>query len=139
MTDAQFAARLPLGVTGPFRLVDAAGKSTFVKFHWKPLLGTHSLDWDDLDAVTLYAHNLPLEAWAEMGPLGLALVLGLYASAGTLLWRIRRHPDAWLVAPGVAAFLLANLVDWPWHLAGATAIWAICLGGCLALGRQASD
>jgi catalase len=30
-----------------FRLVDAQGKSTFVKFHWRPLLGTHSLDWDE--------------------------------------------------------------------------------------------
>jgi len=23
------------------------GPSTFVKFHWKPVLGTHSLDWDE--------------------------------------------------------------------------------------------
>ncbi|HVZ71633.1 MAG TPA: catalase [Polyangia bacterium] len=30
-----------------FRLVNEAGKSTFVKFHWRPLLGTHSLDWDE--------------------------------------------------------------------------------------------
>ncbi len=30
-----------------FRLVNAQGKSTFVKFHWKPVLGTHSLDWDE--------------------------------------------------------------------------------------------
>jgi catalase len=30
-----------------FRLVNEAGKSTFCKFHWKPLLGTHSLVWDE--------------------------------------------------------------------------------------------
>jgi catalase len=30
-----------------FRLVDAAGNSTFVKFHWKPALGVHSLIWDE--------------------------------------------------------------------------------------------
>ncbi|MDQ2643447.1 MAG: catalase [Myxococcota bacterium] len=30
-----------------FRFVNAQGKSTFVKFHWRPLLGTHSLDWDE--------------------------------------------------------------------------------------------
>jgi catalase len=30
-----------------FRLVNEAGASTFVKFHWKPLLGTHSLVWDE--------------------------------------------------------------------------------------------
>jgi catalase len=30
-----------------FRLVNKAGKSSFCKFHWKPLLGTHSLVWDE--------------------------------------------------------------------------------------------
>ncbi len=30
-----------------FRLVNEAGRSTFCKFHWKPLLGTHSLVWDE--------------------------------------------------------------------------------------------
>jgi catalase len=30
-----------------FRLVNAQGESHFVKFHWKPLLGTHSLVWDE--------------------------------------------------------------------------------------------
>jgi len=30
-----------------FRLVNAAGESVFVKFHWNPVAGTHSLDWDE--------------------------------------------------------------------------------------------
>lgn len=30
-----------------FRFVNEAGKSHFVKFHWKPLLGVHSLVWDE--------------------------------------------------------------------------------------------
>ncbi|CAN5116485.1 hypothetical protein BH23BAC1_BH23BAC1_14120 [soil metagenome] len=30
-----------------FRFVNASGKGTFVKFHWRPLLGTHSLVWDE--------------------------------------------------------------------------------------------
>jgi catalase len=30
-----------------FRLVNALGQSTFVKFHWRPAAGTHSLDWDE--------------------------------------------------------------------------------------------
>jgi catalase len=30
-----------------FRLVNSKGQSTFCKFHWKPLLGTHSLAWDE--------------------------------------------------------------------------------------------
>ncbi len=30
-----------------FRFINAAGKSTLVKFHWKPILGSHSLSWDE--------------------------------------------------------------------------------------------
>src|SRR5678815_6063300 len=30
-----------------FRFVNDRGKSTFVKFHWSPKLGTHSLVWDE--------------------------------------------------------------------------------------------
>ncbi|GHF07186.1 catalase [Streptomyces morookaense] len=30
-----------------FRFVTADGRGTFVKFHWKPVLGVHSLVWDE--------------------------------------------------------------------------------------------
>ena len=30
-----------------FRLENEGGEATFVKFHWKPLLGMHSLAWDE--------------------------------------------------------------------------------------------
>jgi catalase len=30
-----------------FRLINARGRSHFVKFHWTPVAGTHSLDWDE--------------------------------------------------------------------------------------------
>ena len=30
-----------------YRLVNADGESRFVKFHWKPIAGTHSLVWDE--------------------------------------------------------------------------------------------
>jgi catalase len=30
-----------------FRLINDRGKSTLVKFHWRPMAGTHSLDWDE--------------------------------------------------------------------------------------------
>ena len=35
-----------------FRLVNAKGKSRFVKFHWKPLLGVHSLVWDEAQKIS---------------------------------------------------------------------------------------
>ncbi|MFD0856121.1 catalase, partial [Actinomadura adrarensis] len=34
-----------------FRFVNARGRATFVKFHWKPKLGTHSLDWDETQKI----------------------------------------------------------------------------------------
>lgn len=34
-----------------FRLVDAKGKSRFVKFHWKPLAGAYSLLWDEAQKI----------------------------------------------------------------------------------------
>jgi catalase len=30
-----------------FRFINEEGKSSFVKFHWKPVLGVHSLVWDE--------------------------------------------------------------------------------------------
>lgn len=34
-----------------FRLVNAQGDFKFVKFHWKPLLGVHSLVWDEAQKI----------------------------------------------------------------------------------------
>ncbi|HEY1688406.1 MAG TPA: catalase [Solirubrobacteraceae bacterium] len=34
-----------------FRLVNAAGEGTFVKWHWRPKLGTHSLVWDETQKI----------------------------------------------------------------------------------------
>ncbi|MDO8616563.1 MAG: catalase [Dehalococcoidia bacterium] len=35
-----------------FRLVNAGGKSRFVKFHWKPLLGIHAVAWDEAQKIS---------------------------------------------------------------------------------------
>ena len=35
-----------------FRFVNAEGKSHFVKFHWKPKLGVHSLVWDEAQKIS---------------------------------------------------------------------------------------
>lgn len=81
---------------------------------------------------SFYAHDLPLELAAELGIAGLLLALGLYAAGARLLWRARRGPAIWLFGPAAAAFLAANLVDWPWHFAGSGAVWAACTGALLA-------
>lgn len=35
-----------------FRFVNDKGKSRFVKFHWKPILGVHSLVWDEAQKIS---------------------------------------------------------------------------------------
>jgi catalase len=35
-----------------FRLINAAGESHFVKFHWKPILGVHSVSWDEAQRIS---------------------------------------------------------------------------------------
>ncbi|MDO9372761.1 MAG: catalase [Ferruginibacter sp.] len=35
-----------------FRLINAEGASHFVKFHWKPLLGVHSVAWDEAQKIS---------------------------------------------------------------------------------------
>ena len=35
-----------------YRFVNAEGKGRFIKFHWKPLLGIHSLVWDEAQQIS---------------------------------------------------------------------------------------
>ena len=79
-----------------------------------------------------FAHNLPLETWAELGAAGALLILGLYAYCAGLVW-VRRHSGACLLlGPGILAFLTANLFDWSWHVPASTALFAIALGALAA-------
>ncbi|WP_312364593.1 catalase [Sphingobacterium sp.] len=35
-----------------FRFINAQGESNFVKFHWKPMLGVHSVAWDEAQNIS---------------------------------------------------------------------------------------
>ena len=53
-----------------FRLVNAEGKWCFVKFHWKPMLGTHSVLWEEAQQISgkdQDFHRRDLWANIEMG------------------------------------------------------------------------
>ena len=78
-----------------------------------------------------YAHNLPLEAWVELGVVGLGLILALFATVVRTTLRARRGIGV-LLGPAAIAFLVANLLDWQWHLAGSAAAFAIAVGGLIA-------
>jgi O-antigen ligase len=75
-----------------------------------------------------FAHNLPLENWAELGTAGAALTLILYLGCAGLVWSRRGCPAVWLLGPAVVGFLVANLFDWPWHVPASGAVFAIALG-----------
>jgi O-antigen ligase len=85
---------------------------------------------------TRFAHDLALQEWVERGIAGLLAVIAWYLAVGwTLaveLWPPRVNAAAWLLAPAVAAFPLANLLDWPWALTATGALWAVAAGGLLA-------
>ena len=42
-----------------FRLVNERGDSVFVKFHWNPVAGTHSLDWDEAVKISRRRSRFP--------------------------------------------------------------------------------
>ena len=80
-----------------------------------------------------FAHNLPLDFAVDLGIAGLLIALALYWFSIRLVYAARASRAAWLFGPAVLAFLASNLLDWPWHLAGAGAVWALAAGslaGC---------
>jgi O-antigen ligase len=119
--------------TAAQRPVQVFGAGTF-------LAATRTRQLKERPVPTRFAHDLPLQEWVEVGLGGLLAVLAWYVAVATTLVREIAPPKpngaAWLLAPAVAAFPLANLLDWPWALTGTGALWAVALGGLLAWREQ---
>ena len=115
--------------TATERPVQGFGAGTF-------LAATRERQLEERPVPTRFAHDLALQEWVELGVAGLLAVLAWYVAVATTLVceiaRPRPNPAAWLLAPAVAAFPLANLLDWPWALTGTGALWALAVGGLLA-------
>ncbi len=82
------------------------------------------------------AHNLYLETLAELGPIGLGLLvlaLGAPLVAGV---RARRSSFATSALGAYGAFLLHAAVDWDWELAGVTLAALFVGASLLVLGRR---
>ena len=81
-----------------------------------------------------HAHNLPLEALAELGPVGLAasliLALGLLRLIVVLWSRDRALAAALAVVP------LHNLLDFSFFVSGVALPWAVLLGWGIARGSS---
>ncbi len=77
------------------------------------------------------AHNLYLETLAELGPLGLLLVLTIVVLPLAAAVRARGHPLVPAVAGAFFAWAIHAAVDWDWELAAVTSAALLC--GCALL------
>jgi O-antigen ligase len=81
----------------------------------------------------LDAHNLYLETLAEVGPLGLALLVALLAVPAVAAVRARRHPLAAPAFAGYLAYLVHAAQDWDWELPAVTLAGLCCAAALLVL------
>jgi O-antigen ligase len=84
------------------------------------------------------AHSLYLETLAELGPVGLAVLLATLALP-LLGLRRRRDPVAAAAAAGYVAFLVHAAVDWDWELPAVTLAGLFCGAALLAAARVPDD
>lgn len=156
VTRATDAFRAPLPATGgqlEGRLFSVSGNGR--ADYWRvavetygdhPLLGTgagtYELHWTQ-DRPTAFdardAHNLYLETLAEVGPVGLALLLAALAAPLVALVAARRRPLVAGAAGAYAAFLTHAALDWDWELPAVTLAGLACGAALLVAARRPDD
>jgi O-antigen ligase len=148
-----FTAPLPPG-SGDLgdRLASASGngRADYWRVAWnavedEPVLGIGAGEYGRrwlLERPTSFAardaHNLYLEALAELGPLGLALLLAALAVPFAALLRVRAAPASAPAAGAYVAFLAHAAVDWDWEVPAVTATGLVCGAVLVALARNAA-
>ena len=70
---------------------------------------------------TREAHSLYLQTLAELGPVGLALVLLAFGAGLAAAWRVRRERLGPALFAALLTYVLAAAVDFHWQLAAVTA------------------
>src|SRR5262249_6091040 len=81
----------------------------------------------------LDAHNLYLETVAEVGPVGLALLVALLAVPAVAAFNARRHPLAAPAFAGYLAYVVHATQDWDWELPAVTLAALCCAAALLVL------
>lgn len=79
------------------------------------------------------AHSLYLETLAEVGPLGLALLVALLAVPAVAAVRAWRHPLAAPAFAGYLAYIVHAAQDWDWELPAVTLAGLCCAAALLVL------
>jgi O-Antigen ligase len=80
------------------------------------------------------AHNLYLESVAELGPVGLMLLLAALGAPLVALWRVRSGITA-AAGGAYAAFLAHAGLDWDWEMPTVT-LTALACGACLLVAAR---
>jgi tetratricopeptide (TPR) repeat protein len=102
--------------------------------------GTYAEEWLANRRITtqvVNAHNLYLETLAELGPVGLALLLLVLVGPLLAAVRARRRPLVPVAAAAYLAFLVHAAVDWDWQLPAVTL--AALFTGCAILAAARAD
>ena len=146
----RFAAPAPSSTSDlNARLFDASGSSRIDLWRvaWRdarrhPLVGSgagsYASKWFQDRPVALdadNAHSQYLETLAELGPLGLALLLTACGVPLVAAWRARRHPLAAGATAAYVAFLVHAGVDWDWQLAAVSLAGLGCGAVLLVMAR----
>ncbi len=97
--------------------------------------GWRSFEWTDADGyrrVAEYAHNEYLQVLAELGVVGLALLVVLLVALGSVVWRGRSAAPSTEIWAGVAGGLVAVVIhatsDFGWHVPAVPLASALLVG-----------
>src|SRR5439155_7084085 len=85
----------------------------------------------------LDAHSLYLETLAELGPVGLALLLGALVTPLVAVGAARRHPLTSAAFGAYLAFLVHAGIDWDWEMPAVTLAGLVCAVAFLLAARGA--
>jgi hypothetical protein len=81
------------------------------------------------------AHSLYVETLAELGPIGVLLLIVLLATPFVAVAKARAGPLVPAAFGAYVAYLVHTGVDWDWELPGVTLVGLICASAILVAGR----
>ena len=85
------------------------------------------------------AHSLYLETLAELGPIGLGLLLVFFGLPVVAAVKARRHPLVPVALGALTVYLVHAIADWDWELSGVTLIAVFCAGACVVGTKEPAE